>query len=95
FPWKYLYDKYGVGAWYNTKDFNLYYSQKLLDTMSIKDLKKELQDYGYEINSTDVWDLESKRVVSAFQMHFRPKKVDGIFDLETFAIIKALNKKYK
>ncbi|MGL5354976.1 MAG: N-acetylmuramoyl-L-alanine amidase, partial [Cetobacterium sp.] len=46
FPWKYLYDKYGVGAWYNTKDFNLYYSQKLLDTMSIKDLKKELQDYG-------------------------------------------------
>ncbi|MGL6065854.1 MAG: N-acetylmuramoyl-L-alanine amidase [Cetobacterium sp.] len=95
FPWKYLYDKYGVGAWYNTKDFNLYYSQKLLDTMSIKDLKKELQDYGYEINSIDVWDLESKRVVSAFQMHFRPKKVDGIFDLETFAIIKALNKKYK
>ncbi|MGL4998370.1 MAG: N-acetylmuramoyl-L-alanine amidase [Cetobacterium sp.] len=95
FPWKYLYDKYGVGAWYNPKDFNFYYSQDIFDSASILDLKKELQNYGYEINDTDTWDLESKRVLAAFQMHFRPQRVDGIFDLETFAIIKALNKKYK
>ncbi|MGL5088543.1 MAG: N-acetylmuramoyl-L-alanine amidase [Cetobacterium sp.] len=95
FPWKYLYDKYGVGAWYNSKDFNFYYSQDLFDSASILDLKKELRNYGYEINDNDTWDLESKRVLAAFQMHFRPQRVDGIFDLETFAIIKALNRKYK
>ncbi|MGL5917706.1 MAG: peptidoglycan-binding protein, partial [Cetobacterium sp.] len=62
---------------------------------SIEALKKELSNYGYEINDTNTWDLESSRVIAAFQMHFRPRKVDGVFDLETFAIIKALNRKYK
>ncbi|MGL4910266.1 MAG: N-acetylmuramoyl-L-alanine amidase [Cetobacterium sp.] len=95
FPWKYLYDKYGVGAWFDQKDFNYYYSQNLFDSYSIEALKKELSNYGYEINDTDTWDLQSSRAIAAFQMHFRPRKVDGVFDLETFAIIKALNKKYK
>ena len=95
FPWKHLYDNYGVGAWYNSKDFNHYYSQKLFDSYSVVALKKELEKYGYTVNSTDVWDLESKKVIAAFQMHFRPRKVDGVFDLETFAILKALNRKYK
>ena len=95
FPWKHLYDHYGVGAWFEKKDFNAFYSQDLFNSYSAKDLKDELRKYGYDINSTDNWDLQSKKVVSAFQMHFRPRKVDGVFDLETFAIIKALNKKYK
>lgn len=95
FPWKHLYDHYGVGAWFEKKDFNAFYSQDLFNPYSVKDLKDELRKYGYDINSTDNWDLQSKKVVSAFQMHFRPRKVDGVFDLETFAIIKALNKKYK
>ncbi|WP_298065573.1 N-acetylmuramoyl-L-alanine amidase [uncultured Cetobacterium sp.] len=95
FPWKHLYDHYAVGAWFEKKDFNAFYSQNLFNSYSTKDLKDELRKYGYDINSTDNWDLQSKKVVSAFQMHFRPRKVDGVFDLETFAIIKALNKKYK
>ncbi|MCQ8211389.1 N-acetylmuramoyl-L-alanine amidase [Cetobacterium somerae] len=95
FPWKHLHDRYGVGAWFEAKDFNLYYSQNTFESYSVKDLKDELRKYGYDINTTDTWDLSSKKVVSAFQMHFRPRKVDGVFDLETFAIIKALNKKYK
>ncbi|MDX8335392.1 N-acetylmuramoyl-L-alanine amidase [Candidatus Cetobacterium colombiensis] len=95
FPWKYLHDKYGVGAWYDKKDFNTYYSEALFKSYSVVDLKKELRNYGYDINSSDTWDLESKKVVSAFQMHFRPRRIDGVFDLETFAIVKALNKKYK
>ncbi|WP_297596618.1 N-acetylmuramoyl-L-alanine amidase [uncultured Cetobacterium sp.] len=95
FPWKYLHDKYGVGAWYNTKDFYQFYSPKLFDSYSIIDLKKELRKYGYDISLTNTWDLESIKTISAFQMHFRSRKIDGVFDLETFAILKALNKKYK
>lgn len=95
FPWKYLHDKYGVGAWYNYEDFLRYYSPQLYNSYSIIMLKKELAKYGYAIPLTDTWDLQSKNVISAFQMHFRPRIVNGVFDLETFAIIKALNKKYK
>lgn len=95
FPWKYLHDKYGVGAWYNIKDFNHYYSQTLFESYSIIDLKKELRKYGYDVSLTETWDLESIKTISAFQMHFRSHKIDGVFDLETFAILKALNKKYK
>ena len=32
--------------------------------------------------------------VYAFQLHFNPKNATGEMDLETFAILKALNKKY-
>ena len=95
FPWKHLYDKYKVGAWYDQKDFNYFYNEQLYNSYSILNLKKELKSYGYEISLTDTWDLESSRVIAAFQMHFRPEKITGDFDLETFAIIKALNKKYK
>lgn len=94
FPWKYLYDRYGLGAWYNAEDYQRYYSPTLFASYSVKDLKNEFKKYGYEINDTDEWDLKSKKTVAAFQMHFRPQRIDGVVDLETFAIIKALNKKY-
>nr|WP_307774408.1 N-acetylmuramoyl-L-alanine amidase [uncultured Cetobacterium sp.] len=95
FPWRYLYVNFGVGAWYNYNDFKEFFSPELYNAYSVIDLKKELLKYGYSISLTPEWDLESSKVISAFQMHFRPKKVNGVFDLETFAIIKALNKKYK
>lgn len=95
FPWKYLHDKYGVGAWYNYSDFKRFYSPRLYNSYSILDMKKELYRYGYNIPLTNTWDAQSKKVVSAFQLHFRPRLVNGVFDLECFAIIKALNKKYK
>lgn len=94
FPWEYLYKQYGVGAWYDYSDFCKFYNEELFKCQSIEDLKRELKNYGYDINITPYWDLESKKVISAFQMHFRPNKIDGVFDLETFAILKALNKKY-
>ncbi|MCI5725073.1 peptidoglycan-binding protein, partial [Fusobacterium sp.] len=52
------------------------------------------KDYGYEINETDEWDKASKDVIYAFQLHFNPKNSSGEMDLETYAILKALNKKY-
>ena len=43
FPWKHFYDVYGVGAWFDTKDFNTYYSKNLFEKQSVIDLKKEFQ----------------------------------------------------
>ena len=51
-----------------------------------------LKRYGYEVpdNATE---QQQKRVISAFQMHFRPALWNGVADVET-AIAEALLEKY-
>ncbi|MGL6114892.1 N-acetylmuramoyl-L-alanine amidase [Cetobacterium sp. SF1] len=95
FPWELLYRKYGIGAWYNYDDYITYLDPALYHDTSVEAMKSEFRKYGYDMNETSEWDEESKRVVYAFQMHFRPGRCDGVMDLQTFAILKALNKKYK
>ena len=94
FPWKELYDKYNIGAWYDEADKQEFMDEEKFNATSIREIKDELRKYGYEINRFDEWDKESKDVVYAFQLHFNPKNATGEMDLETFAILKALNKKY-
>ena len=94
FPWKELYDKYNIGAWYDEADKQEFMDEEKFNATSIREIKDELRKYGYEINRLDEWDKESKDVVYAFQLHFNPKNATGEMDLETFAILKALNKKY-
>ena len=94
FPWKELYDKYNIGAWYDEADKQEFMDEEKFKATSIREIKDELRKYGYEINRFDEWDKESKDVVYAFQLHFNPKNPTGEMDLETFAILKALNKKY-
>ena len=50
-----------------------------------------LAGIGYEINTSGKLDRQTKKVVSAFQRHFRPKKINGLFDHETVAKLLALN----
>ena len=94
FPWKELYDKYNIGAWYDEADKQEFMDEEKFKATSIREIKDELRKYGYEINRLDEWDKESKDVVYAFQLHFNPKNATGEMGLETFAILKALNKKY-
>ena len=94
FPWKELYDKYNIGAWYDEADKQKFMDEEKFKATSIREIKDELRKYGYEVNKLEEWDKESKNVVYAFQLHFNPKNLTGEMDLETFAILKALNKKY-
>ena len=94
FPWKELYEKYDIGAWYNESDKQSFMNEEKFNATSISDIKEELRKYGYEINRTNEWDRDSRDVVYAFQLHFNPKNATGDMDLETYAILKALNKKY-
>ena len=91
---KYVAEKYNIGAWYDEADKQKFMDEEKFKATSIREIKDELRKYGYEINRLDEWDKESKDVVYAFQLHFNPKNATGEMDLETFAILKALNKKY-
>jgi N-acetylmuramoyl-L-alanine amidase len=42
-----------------------------------------LAQYGYQIRTTGCFNEETNFVVTAFQRHFRPQKVDGRLDLST------------
>lgn len=99
FPWKLLYEKYNVGAWYDyhtkTEFLDKYPKDDINTVRFILELQSEFEKYGYEIQKTGNWDLQTKRVIMAFQMHFRPIDYSGYIDAETWAILKALNKKYR
>lgn len=94
FPWQRLYKEYGIGAWYDEIDKQFFMNMNALATATIPEIKQELREYGYLINDTNEWDKPSRDVVYAFQLHFRPQQPTGVMDLETYAILKALNKKY-
>lgn len=94
FPWQRLYTEYGIGAWYDEFDKQFFMNQEAFAAATIPEIKQAFRDYGYQINDTDAWDKASRDVVYAFQLHFRPHQPTGIMDLETYAILRALNKKY-
>lgn len=97
FPWKYLYEKHNLGAWYEEGEKNRIIEEEgiFFKQLSPEDIKREFEKYGYTIPEGNQWDPKSVQVVAAFQMHFRPEHVDGVVDLETYAILKALNNKYR
>lgn len=94
FPWQRLYKEYGIGAWYDEADKQLFMNQEAFDAATVQDIKQAFKKYGYQINDTDEWDKASHDVIYAFQLHFSPQHLTATMDLETYAILKALNKKY-
>lgn len=94
FPWKKLHDEYGLGIWYDENDYSNFMNDKEYKKSSVSNIKYEFIKYGYNSMPTNnVWDLESRKVLYAFQCHFRPQKIDANIDEETYAIIRALNEK--
>lgn len=92
FPWKRLYE-HGIGAWPDDKDVAMFQKQ-LPDKIQTGDFQRDLRKYGYPVNTDGVYTWQTKRAVQAFQMHFRQSKYDGVIDKETYAVLKALLKKY-
>jgi N-acetylmuramoyl-L-alanine amidase len=93
FPWYELYLS-GVGAWpedATKKKYADYFSQHGLPPQS--ELINAFCRHGYE--APDNSDPESWRnLVRAFQMHFRQACYDGVMDVETCAVLYALNERY-
>ena len=58
-------------------------------------LQRALNAYGYRIEETGENDAQTRFVVRAFQMHYRPSNWSGQTDAETAAILFALLEKYR
>lgn len=49
----------------------------------VRQMRRDLANYGYSIEIADLFDEWTETVVSAFQRHFRPARVDGRADPAT------------
>ncbi|MGA9575504.1 MAG: N-acetylmuramoyl-L-alanine amidase [Lysobacterales bacterium] len=94
FPWQRLY-QLGFGAWFDDDTVFKYWEQFRLHQPPTLTLQTALHEYGYEIELNGMHDEQSRNVVRAFQMHFRPWLVNREFDAETVAILYALLEKYR
>ncbi|PLW75558.1 N-acetylmuramoyl-L-alanine amidase [Cohaesibacter celericrescens] len=91
FPWQVL-SKAGVGHWAEPETISGgRFFQKGDEGQPIQALQSMLGVYGYGIEITGVFDDQTETVVKAFQMHFRPEKVDGIADTSTITTLYKLN----
>jgi|SRR5579883_960240 N-acetylmuramoyl-L-alanine amidase len=91
FPWRTLYDS-GVGHWVKPAPI-MEFGQTLRPgdrSSAVAAMQKLLRDYGYGIEVNSEYDAVTREVVTAFQRHFRPERVDGIFDASTRATLQEL-----
>lgn len=96
FPWKQLASE-GIGAWPEKNTVKKYLKnisdKKINNVLAIQ---KMLNQYGYnQIPQHGIFDENTKKIIIAFQMHFRSNNINGIPDAETLAIANALIEKYR
>lgn len=87
FPWRQL-AAAGIGMWYDLKESTLNDETKPVDPVLW--VQRRLAEYGYDCPITGVADDKFTNTLQAFQMHFRPTKIDGQIDLESLQILDSL-----
>jgi N-acetyl-anhydromuramyl-L-alanine amidase AmpD len=93
FPWQRLY-RLGYGAWYEDEAVIRYWERFRILPMPLCNVQKALKAYGYGVELTGKLDKQTRNVLRAFQMHFRPWEAIGEATLETVAVLYALVEKY-
>src|SRR6201994_1523027 len=90
FPWHSLANS-GVGHWVQPSPITRGETLKLgMISEEVRDLQQALARYGYGVPITGKYDAPTMEVVTAFQRHFRPARVDGIADHSTLPTLHAL-----
>ena len=90
FPWHSLANS-GVGHWVQPAPIVRGETLKL-GTISddVYNMQRALAKYGYGIATNGKYDGPTMEVVTAFQRHFRPARVDGIADHSTMITLQSL-----
>ncbi len=91
FPW-HLLGESGIGHWVRPAPLDLEgQSFRRGDSgEGVARMQRSLHSYGYGIAETGNYDDLTRDVVTAFQRHFRPARVDGIADPSTLLTLRAL-----
>ena len=90
FPWHSLANS-GVGHWVQPAPIVRSGGLKLgAIGEEVRDLQQALARYGYGVPVTGKYDTATMEVITAFQRHFRPLRVDGIADHSTLVTLQAL-----
>jgi len=93
FPWKRLADE-GIGLFVSPQPQGGGVLMQQGDSgQPVEALQSMLALYGYELDITGDFDLRTRQVITAFQRHFRPEKVDGVVDLSTIETLDTLLRK--
>lgn len=92
FPWDIL-AKAGIGHWIAPVPCEAIEHGEGLGARSraIAEAQTMLADYGYSVPRSGTLDVDTEFVITAFQRHFRPARVDGRLDTSTFATLKELS----
>jgi len=88
FPWRTLHES-GVGQWVQPAPItNFGEALSHGDRGSkVAALQRALAEYGYGVPQSADYDLATKEVVTAFQRHFRPERIDGVADQSTLGTL--------
>jgi N-acetylmuramoyl-L-alanine amidase len=91
FDWPFL-AREGVGAWVPpspplTEDAGLPIGAAPVAVLAAQALFRR---YGYDMDLSGVLDAKTQAVITAFQRHFRPARVDGALDLSTLSTLERL-----
>lgn len=91
FDWKGL-SELGIGRWIEPEPagplISSHSSQPSRD--EIAHAQRLLASYGYGVKVDGSLDTVTRDVIRAFQIHFRPQRVDGIIDQSTIATLERL-----
>jgi N-acetylmuramoyl-L-alanine amidase len=91
FPWRTLYDS-GVGNWVKPAPL-MDFGEALKPGDrgdAVTAAQKLFAEYGYWVQINGEYDAITRDVVTAFQRHFRPERVDGIFDPSSHSTLQEL-----
>ena len=90
FPWRTLHDS-GIGHWVNPAPIVDGSMLSLGDRGdAVAAIQETLSKYGYGMTVNGQYDSATHDVVSAFQRHFRPERVDGVVDQSTRTTLRDL-----
>jgi len=90
FDWAALH-KAGFGLWVdNVKTEHVLPLATGSEDKAVAPLQKALAAIGYQITADGIYGPQTRAVISVFQRHFRPAKIDGIADAETQTLVYAL-----
>jgi N-acetylmuramoyl-L-alanine amidase len=91
FPWRTLHSS-GIGLWVKPAPIvpggTIYVLGE--NNPAIKEMQELLNRYGYAVTPTGYLDGNTRDAIAAFQRHFRPEKVDGVFDISTLETLRSL-----